>query len=155
MRLPILVCVATFGAVLAFPTAAHAEGHHEYVRRGQPCSTIGEEGKNRNGVKYVCDQRDGDPCPVFHAANPRKGPWVQRPTPECPECSKPVADKPADVPAKPAEAAPVAPPKTVVPPVKPVADELPTTGPPVWLLAAVGLALLAAGFGLIRVGGRA
>ncbi len=43
------------------------------VKRGDVCTQIGQERKDRSGDVYVCQQKPSDPCPRFHAKYPGGG----------------------------------------------------------------------------------
>lgn len=43
------------------------------VKRGDVCTQIGQERKDRSGDVYVCKQKPSDPCPRFHAKYPGHG----------------------------------------------------------------------------------
>jgi hypothetical protein len=88
-----IAALITAFAVLLFASAAH--GSDEPAVRGQSCAKIGEHRKNRSGTEYVCEQRRGDSCPVWHAAHPTKGPW-SKPSPcLCPSKSPSVSPPPS------------------------------------------------------------
>ncbi len=50
------------------------------VHRGDICSKIGEERKDKSGDVYVCVQKPGDQCPRFRAKHPGHG---GQPLPPC------------------------------------------------------------------------
>lgn len=164
-----IAIAASLAALAALLVGAAAFGSGTPAVRGQACGHVGEHRNNRSGTEYVCEQRTGDPCPVWHAAHPVKGPWPKPSPCLCP--SKSPSTSPAASPSTPASTSAHASPsssKTVPaaaspsgsprPPAVssvpvPVADQLPVTGLPtvVFVIAAVGVLLIVGGAVLLIV----
>lgn len=141
------ICAAALAvtAVALVFAAGVAHGSEEPAKRGAACISVGEHRANRSGIEYVCEQRAGDLCPVWHAAHPTKGPWPKPSPCACPSKStssappvdsSPSASKPA------VSTSPALHTSTT-----PVAAELPVTGTPtvVGLIAVIGLLSVLAG----------
>lgn len=116
--------------------AAAAFGSTTPVQRGAACAHVGQVAANRQGVKYICEERAGDGCPRWHALNPQPGPWPSRSTLPCAKCSpspsKPASASASSSPSHPASTSTTAAGSPMPPPVStapvPVTDQLPVTG---------------------------
>ncbi len=120
------------------------------VTPGAPC--IGNEGDHgtKDGKPYLCWQKKGQDCPRWHRVivpGEPTGAWSPRPyASPCPNCS-PTPSAPASASTPPATA-------SSAPPTPVGGPQLPLTGTASAVLAGVGVLLLLAGFGLVRLTGR-
>lgn len=73
------VLIAACAAVLLL-AGGPSYGSDKPVKRGDTCTQIGEERKDRSGDVYVCKQKPEDSCPRFHAKHPGGG---GQPLPPC------------------------------------------------------------------------
>jgi hypothetical protein len=164
VRLAAIVAPALVAGVLAFGSPAVAGGK---VVPGAACSTPGATG-TKHGQTYECGQRRGETCPHWHWVYDASVPTSTRtawPTGPCPSCTHTPTPTPTTPPATtpPAttppvvEVPPTTPPATTAPPVVTPVDSggstgggLPVTGPGVWGLVLLGLALVAGGWLLVR-----
>jgi hypothetical protein len=150
-----LTCAAALAATvfaLVFAAGA-AHGSNEPAVRGAACAHVGEHRSNRSGTEYVCEQRPGDRCPVWHAAHPVRGNWPKPSPCLCPShpaghtpSASPSRSKPATQRSSLAASLPPRTPVVTSPAPAPVADQLPvTSGPEVVGLLGVGFLLLGVG----------
>jgi len=154
------VAVAVTALALVFAAGA-AHGTDEPAQRGAACTNVGEHRKNRSGTEYVCEQRPGDDCPVWHAAHPKKGPWPKPSPCICP--SKSPSPSVSSSPSKSASASSSPSQSTTsagipaagapAPGTTPVGNTLPVTGLPTVVIGAatVGVLLVLAGVALLVV----
>jgi len=134
--------------------AGVAHGTDEPAQRGAACTNVGEYRKNRSGTEYVCEQRRGDDCPVWHAAHPKKGPWPKPWPCICPSKSASVSPSPSrSVTPGQSTTSSTPPVDTPAPGATPVGNILPVTGLPTVVVGAttVGVLLILAGLILLVV----
>jgi hypothetical protein len=123
------------------------------ARRGQPCAVEGSYARDRSGDLYICEQRKGDKCNVWHAAEPRSGNWGKPSPCVCPSKS-PSLSPSASPSVSPSKASPSPSRPTVAgspsvapqPSTVPVGNTLPVTGAGTYWT--VGALLLTAGVGI-------
>jgi LPXTG-motif cell wall-anchored protein len=142
-KLALVGAAALVGVVLGLAfLATDARGSDGPAVRGAACTKVGEHRKNRSGTEYVCAQRVGDDCPVWHAADPKKGPWPKPSPCVCPSksASAPASlHTPKSPNSKPAASGSAS--------TTPAAKILPVTGAPttVGAITALGLLMVAGG----------
>ncbi len=153
---------AAFAMMIAFgvPAAAAYAGeddNHPGPRAGAACTPkwkVGDELTidTRTGPQtYRCEQRPGDPCPLWHWVYNPDVPKGQKPPKGCPQCQS----SPPASPSSPAASSPPASPPRSSPPAtasRSPEPELPVTGEssvPPWRIALFGLGAIGVGAGLI------
>jgi hypothetical protein len=84
-RFATAVAALTFGLTVS-GGVAYATSQGPRVVPGAPCETVGATGV-KNGQFYRCEQRDGDPCPIwrwqYDASVPKSGRTSWSPGPCC------------------------------------------------------------------------
>ncbi len=162
-RIRFLLAAASAAAALvlaAWPAAAHAgedNNHHPAPRPGVACPAgmVGQTAQlqtHDNGLQtYRCEQREDDPCPVWHWVYNPDVPAGQTPARACPECPSPPLGLPPGTPSATPSSTP-----TTAPPAATPRDDVPTlprTDDTPWALAGGGALVVVLGIGL-RVAGR-
>ncbi len=161
IRILAAAALAVVGLALAVPAAAIAAGGHgDQPRPGAACSTVGatttidtEAGEQ----VYRCEQRQGDPCPVWHWAYNAGVPKGQHRPHRCPVCpSASTSASASGSPSAPSSGSPSASRSASAPASAPASPStsastpaLAVTGSPAGSIAGVGLVLTAAGGGLV------
>lgn len=147
--------VVIVGSFLVGSGIAYAGSDTGPARRGQPCDKAGAIVNDRSGDPYICEQRPGDECKVWHAHRPKPGNWGQPSPCVCPSSSPgtpasqslSASPKPSTSPNKSATAA-------GSPSITPVGNDAPIlavtgTDDTVRWVALAGAAMVLAGAGLL------
>lgn len=107
-KVAITFVFALLASAALIAVAAAAFGSDVPVQRGAACAHVGQVAADRQGVKYICEQRTVDDCPRWHALHPAPGPWPSRSTLPCAKCSPSPSVSPSPSPSPSASTSPPA-----------------------------------------------